>query len=250
VITQAESSGPRRVRAAYQQLAAHQKPAAGVPWFTRVVNRPLGRGAAAVAYRLGLTPDQVTVASALLWSGALAVLAATALPAGAATTMVVTGLLAVAFVLDSADGQLARLTDTGSRAGEWLDHVLDAARIVAFHLAVGVAILRSGDLPIEAAAVAGAFGLVASTRFFAQMLAEQLLATTRRDAPPTAHHPGRALVQLPADTVVLNACLLLLPWPSVFLGVYAGLAAANAVLLAATLGRRHAELRRAGREGA
>lgn len=246
----AESSEPRGVRAAYRRLAVHQKPAAGVPWYTRVVNRRLGRGAAALAHRAGLTPDQVTVASALLWSGALAVLAATALPAGAATTLVVTGLLVAAFVLDSADGQLARLTGTGSRAGEWLDHVLDAARIVAFHLAVGVAILRSDELPAVAAAVAGAFGLAASTRFFAQMLAEQLLATTRRDAPATAHHPGRALVQLPADTGVLNACLLLLPWPTAFLGVYTGLAAANAVLLAATLRRRHAELRRAGREGA
>jgi len=39
-------------------------------------------------------------------------------------------LVALNYVLDSVDGQVARLTGQGSAVGEWLDHSLDAIRLV------------------------------------------------------------------------------------------------------------------------
>ncbi len=39
-------------------------------------------------------------------------------------------LVALNYVLDSVDGQVARLTKQGSPLGEWLDHSLDAIRLV------------------------------------------------------------------------------------------------------------------------
>ena len=39
-------------------------------------------------------------------------------------------LIALNYVLDSVDGQVARLTGKGSPVGEWLDHSLDAIRLV------------------------------------------------------------------------------------------------------------------------
>jgi len=235
--------------AAYRVLAARQKAGAGVPFYTRVVNRRLGRVGAAAGAALGVTPHAVSLAGGALW--ALALLWLCLVPASFPVVLGVVVLLVISFGLDSADGQLARLTGRTGRAGEWLDHVLDAARHVAVHLSVAVALSRVSDLPgpgRSALALPLLFALVSVTRFVAQILGEQLRGGARGTAPggrtPSGSASGGlgALIQLPADTGVLNASLLLLPVPGVFLAVYAVLVAANAVLLAATLRRRFAEL--------
>jgi phosphatidylglycerophosphate synthase len=225
-----------QVRASYDQLAMAQKPGAGVPFYMRAVNRPLGRVIAAVAGRLGATPDQMTATSGLVFLAGMSVLAL--FDPSVRVAVVVTVLLQLAFAFDSADGQLARLTGTGSVAGEWLDHVVDAARLLTLHLGVAVCLaLRTGVdsawllLPL-------AFAVVASVRFFAQILAEQLDSSA---VPSPAQ--GRGWVQTPADAGVVNAVFLLWPWVDVFLASYAVLAAANLVLLLATLTRKHRALR-------
>ena len=62
------------VRTSWDRLAAAQKDGSGVPFYMRVVNRRLGRAVAAVAHRVGATPDQVTAVSAGLAVVALGVL--------------------------------------------------------------------------------------------------------------------------------------------------------------------------------
>ena len=56
-------------------LSRAQKSRAGAPLYSRVVNRPVGRVLAAVAHRLGASPDQVTVLSALCTYTGIALIA-------------------------------------------------------------------------------------------------------------------------------------------------------------------------------
>jgi phosphatidylglycerophosphate synthase len=227
------------VRASYDQLARAQKPGGGVPFYMRAVNRRLGRGIAAVAARLGATPDQMTAMSGLIFVLGMAVLAAfdPSVPGAIAVTV----LLQLAFAFDSADGQLARLTGRGSVAGEWLDHVVDAARLLTLHIGVAVCLSLHKDVDEAWLLLPLAFAGVASVRFFAQILAEQL----DRSAAGRSPAPGRGWLQTPADAGVVNLVFLLWPWTPVFLVVYAALAAANLVLLLATLQRKHRALRNA-----
>src|SRR3954471_2579898 len=95
-------------RVAVRLLTAAQKPGQGAPPYSRWVNRPLGRRAAALAASLGIRPNQVTGLSAACTSSALLILALT--PARWWLGVPVAGLLITGYALDAADGQLARLT--------------------------------------------------------------------------------------------------------------------------------------------
>lgn len=223
------------VRESYARLARAQKSGDGVPHYMRFVNRRLGRMIAAVAKRLGATPDQMTALSALLFVAAMSALVG--LSPSILLALVVVVLLQLAFAFDSADGQLARLTGTSSPAGEWLDHVVDAARILLLHLGVAVSLHRHADLDPAWLLLPLGFACVASLRFFALILAEQLTTS------PTVSSSSRAWIQTPADPGVVNAVFLLWPWTALFLVGYAVLATGNLVLLMATLRRRHRGLR-------
>jgi len=226
-------------RAAYAELARAQKSGAGVPWYMRVVNRRIGRLIASLAAQGPVSPNQLTAASfgAFLAAAGLLVWVHPGIVMAVGAVL----LLQLGFAFDSADGQLARLRGGGSPAGEWLDHVVDSGRHLMFHLAVLIGEFRFADVGEAVLLVPMAFAIVATVRFFAQILAEQL---ARRDpvAGPDAVPRFGTLIQAPADTGVLNFAVLLWPWATVFLWVYGVLGALNAVLLAATLLRRYREL--------
>jgi phosphatidylglycerophosphate synthase len=123
------------------RLGAAQKGAArSAPAYSRFVNRKLGRLLAAWAYGRGLTPNAVTGLSALATFTGIALLAL--LPPSWGLGIAVAVLLVLGYALDSADGQVARLTGTGSPAGEWLDHVVDATKISTMPLALAVGFFR------------------------------------------------------------------------------------------------------------
>lgn len=227
------------VRATYQRLALAQKSGAGVPWYMRVVNRRLGRAIASVASQTSLTPNHMTAASFAAFLGGVAILVL-AEPA-AWLAVLATLLFQLGFAFDAADGQLARLRGTESPAGEWLDHVVDAARHQIFHLAVLVGLYRFTDVSDAVLLIPLAFAVVSSVRFFAQILAEQL---ARRDpmAGPDAVPRFGTWIQAPADTGLLNFVVLLWPWTTAFVWAFGLFGALNALLLAATLVRRHREL--------
>jgi phosphatidylglycerophosphate synthase len=233
------SADAHGVRGAYAALARAQKSGAGVPWYMRVVNRRLGRLIAAVAAQTRATPDHMTAVSFLAFLGGAALLAGVEPGVGMAVAAML--LLQAGFAFDSADGQLARLRGTGSAAGEWLDHVVDSARHLLFHVAVLIGLYRFTDVADAVLLVPLAFALFSTVRFFAQILAEQL---ARRDpvAGPESVPRFGVWIQAPADTGLLNAVVVLWAWTTPFLWVYGAMAALNGLLLLATAVRRHREL--------
>lgn len=202
------------VRGAYARLARAQKSGAGVPWYMRVVNRRLGRILAAVAAQTRATPDHMTAISFLSFLAGAALLALVEPSAAVAVAAML--LLQIGFAFDSADGQLARLRGGGSPAGEWLDHVVDSARHLLFHVAVLIGLYRFADVPDAVLLIPLAFALFSTVRFFAQILAEQL---ARRDpvAGPESVPRFGVWIQAPADTGLLNVVILLWAWTTPFL---------------------------------
>lgn len=236
-------------RVAHHELARKQKPGAGVPPYMRTINRKLGRILASAAAQGPFTPNHVTAASfvSFLGAAALLVLAEPSVLVAVAATV----LLQLGFALDSADGQLARLRGGGGPAGEWTDHVVDAARHLLFHFAIGVGLYRFADVPDAVLLLPLAFALVTSVRFFAQILAEQLV---RGAGPGAGDEEGASrygtLIQSPSDTGLQNLLVLLWPWTVPFVIGYAVFLAANTVLLAATVVRKHRSLTALSRAGA
>ncbi len=229
----------RTVRENLQALHGAQKSGAGVPAYTRWVNRRAARIIAATAASLGLTPDQVTALSAGLSATGLAVL----LIAGPQwwSALLCAVLLAAGYVFDSADGQVARLTGTGSPAGEWLDHVVDAARTPAIHLSIAVAVLVHRPDLLWLGGVAMAFTVLSAAQFMSQILAEQLV---RASGPEESRGPRhlQSLTLLPTDTGVLCWCFALWVVPPVFAVAYAALFALNLVHAGASMLRKHRKL--------
>lgn len=238
------------------RLAAAQKSNRGAAGYSRWVNRPLGRQFAAIAYRAGLSPNQVSLLSASCTYVAI-VLLATLRPGWAMAGAVVL-LLVVGYALDSADGQVARLGGTGSVAGEWLDHVLDAVKLATFHGAVAICWFRFYELHSAGwLLVPLGFGAVSSVFFFALILSDLLRRIERVRAGGTSVttasvNPNerasvlRSLVVLPNDYGLLCLTMLLLPLHRTFQTVYTLLAAANALFLLAGLARWYREMRRFG----
>lgn len=217
------------------RLAGAQKHTPGAPAYSRYVNRPLGRRLAAMGYLLGLTPNLITGISAAFSFAGIAVLALVrpSLWSG----IVVCLALVVGYAFDAADGQLARLRGGGSHAGEWLDHMVDAAKITALHLAVLISAYRFFDLPTGWLLVPIGFVLVANVMFFGMILNDLLRARQAaktgtpivRDRRPSLM---RALLVVPTDYGLLCAVFLLLGATTAFFSVYTALFVANAAFMA------------------
>jgi phosphatidylglycerophosphate synthase len=193
---------------------------AGVSLYGRQVNRRLGGVLARVAYGWGLRPNQVTTASGA--TSALAVAVLVMVRPSFVSGVAVWFLVALAYALDSADGQLARLRGGGTLCGEWFDHVLDAGRMVALHSGVLVMVYRFYGAG-NALLVPLLYVFAASVMFAAGTLAEILLRDSRVGAPRPEPAPAvtlRALLLLPLDVGVLGLSFLLIAHESVFLSVY------------------------------
>jgi phosphatidylglycerophosphate synthase len=216
---------PESFAAALARLRDAQKTAKGVSLYSRYVNRPLGRVLAAAAHRAGLTPNAVTALSAAL---SFAGIAAVALrPPTWALGAAVYAALVLGFALDSADGQLARLRGASGPAGEWLDHVVDCAKITALHAAVLIAFHRHFDLPGDRwLLVPLVFQLAAVLVFFGGLLTDKLRPRPAAGAAPPAPSRLRALALLPGDYGVLCAVFLLLGDERAFRTGYLALACA------------------------
>ncbi len=216
-----------------------QKSGAGVPAYTRWVNRRLARGIAASAASLGLTPNAITMISAGLSAVGLAVMIVVGPTWWSAVTTAV--LLAAGYVFDSADGQVARLTGASGPAGEWLDHVVDAIRTPAIHLTVAVAVVLHQPELIWLAIVALAFTVMSVGQFMSQILAEQLVRNSGGEAPETGGS-RKSILLLPTDTGTLCWSFALWAVPPVFAVVYAALFLINLVHSAASMRRKYLKL--------
>lgn len=212
-----------------EKLSAAQKNKRGVSLYSRFVNRPVGRVLAAASFVLRLTPNQVTLGSAIATVLGLALLVA--VPPTPGSALGVALLLMLGFALDSADGQLARLMGLGSPAGEWLDHVVDAGKMVAVHGAVLIAVYRFTDAASGWYLVPLAFQVIAVVTFVGGLLVDLLRRKSAAVVPERSPSMLRAVVLLPADYGILAVSFALWGWPSIFLGVYGLLAAANLVIM-------------------
>ncbi|MGW3008173.1 CDP-alcohol phosphatidyltransferase family protein [Streptomyces sp. NPDC001219] len=236
---------------AIRQLSAAQKSAKGVSLYSRYVNRPAGRVLAAAGYGLRLTPNQVTLISGV-FTFAGVVMIAVLRPSPAAAAGIFAALF-LGFALDSADGQLARLTGTGSAAGEWLDHVVDCAKMLALHMAVLVSFYRHfGFSDPRYLFLPVAFQFAAVMVFFGGILTEQLKRADRLrngtgPAPAAPASTLRSVALLPVDYGVFCALFLLFGSRDAFLVAYCCLLAAHLLFMVAFLVKWYRELSAPGR---
>lgn len=255
-MTQTTVTTPRRAphepfRTTLSRFATAQKGAArSAPAYSRFVNRRLGRVLAAWAYRRGLSPNAVTGISALCTFTAIALLAGVApsWPLG----VVVSLLLVLGYAFDSADGQVARLTGTGSPAGEWLDHMVDATKIVTLPIALGVGLYRFEVVEHGWLLVPALHAIAGSVYFFGMILTEQM----RRAAGvvSTAATGGRApwlrsVLGIPTDYGTTCLVFLLLGAPTAFFVGYAAIVAATVAVALAAAVSWYGQLRRLAAAG-
>ena len=221
-------------RATLSRLSGAQKTTKGAPAYSRFVNRPLGRALAAAAYLVGMTPNTVTAVSALFSFTGIAVLVfwhPTVL-----TGVVVCLCLVLGYAFDAADGQLARLRGGGSISGEWLDHMVDATKISALHLAVLIGVYRFFDIATGWWLVPIGFTVVAAVSFFGMILNDQLRRNvtlkTGVEIDRGKTSGIRSLLVMPTDYGLLCVVFVLWGLPSVFFPVYVVLFVGNAGFLA------------------
>ncbi|MFC9984449.1 CDP-alcohol phosphatidyltransferase family protein [Microbacterium keratanolyticum] len=224
---------------ARRTLTSARKAGAGVPAYLRWVNRPLGGQAAILAASWGWTPNGVTALSAALGAfglGILVIITESWAPPVAAL------LLLAGYILDSADGQLARIQGRGGPAGEWLDHVVDGVRAPLVHIAIAVALVRA-DAPAWLVVVAALFSVLVSGWFLSQLLAEKLLPK----APPRSDDARRSAIESfmkqPQDPSTTYLVLALFPLALPFAVAYTALFAWHVLIFAASLRRKFAQLR-------
>ncbi len=217
-----------------RRLAAAQKPAArSAPAYSRYVNRRIGRVLAAIAVRLGLTPNAVTAVSAVFTFAGIALLVV--LPPSWTSGLAVALLLLIGYAWDSADGQVSRFTGSSSPAGEWLDHMVDALKVSAMPLALAVGFYRFEVVPSWWLLVPIGFAIVSAVLFFGMILTEQL--RRQRGVRSLAENlPGRpswarAIAVLPMDYGVLCLSFVLLGVLPLFLVVYTLIFAATTIFL-------------------
>jgi len=183
-----------------------------------------------------MTPNQVTAVSAVFTFTGIILLAT--VPPSIILGIVVWLLLAVGYAWDSADGQVARLRGGGSLVGEWLDHVIDSAKIVALPVAVTIGAYRFFDLPNALwLLVPLAFAVIATVTFFGMILNDLLRGKrgVAQAAEAGGSTPLRSIMGLPTDYGTLCFSFVLWGWTAGFMVVYSLLALAALLYLAAAL---------------
>ncbi len=249
VRSQGSTDRPLTFGEAYSTLTGAQKSARGAPAYSRWVNRPLGRVLAASAYRVGLVPNQVTAISALASYCGIAVVAL--VEPSTMMALLVALLLLVGYALDSADGQLARLTRTGRPSGEWLDHVIDMGKICLLHGVVAISWFRWGvpgmDVGAWAIAIPVLFLTVSVVGFFGWLLSDLLVRISQARTAVVSAEPATAVLAPPQPAPALRSVLRLpgdygllalsFAWfaSSFFAVSYTILLAANSLILAIAL---------------
>jgi phosphatidylglycerophosphate synthase len=232
-------------RDSLRNLKAVQKPSRGAPFYSLVINRPLGRFFAAGAHQMGLTPNHVTLISAgFTFSG---IVALAALKPSLATALLVTVALVLGYALDASDGQLARLRGGGSLSGEWLDHSIDSVKIATLHLAVLITAYLNFQVPSWWLFVPLTFAAAYVVHFFGMLLTD-LLARVRvsQNGTPvatTATSRLMSVLKLPTDYGFLCLSFLLLAVPIAFIVTYTALAFAMVAYTVLVLPRWYGRLK-------
>lgn len=215
----AVTSTANTIAESLRQLRSAQKSPKGAPLYSVLVNRPLGRLFAATARRAGLTPNAVTGISGLFTFVGIFTLALGR--PGWLTGCAIAALLVIGYALDAADGQLARLTGGGSLFGEWLDHVVDAGKIVSLHAAVAIMAYRYLPGPRFWLIVPLVLAVASVVHFFGFLLTELLVRTTNTPGKRGgSFSPAMALAKLPTDYGLLCLTFATLGSAVLFMTIY------------------------------
>ncbi len=190
-----------------------------------------------------MTPNIATLISAILSTLGIVVLATVEPSLGMGVS--VAALLAGGYVMDSVDGQLARLRGDGSVQGEWLDHTVDCAKTSSLHLAVVISWYQFP--PVEshkALLIPLGYSVVQAVTYFGLIVLPFL--RKRGDTAPlnvvNPEHPLRKWIILPTDYGFLCWVFVLVAWPILFFWVYAALFVLSAAMLALALRKWWREL--------
>lgn len=228
----ADGSASAGYWATVKELAAAQKTAArGAPAYSRYVNRRLGRLLAAAALRAGLGPNAITAISAVFTFTGIALLVL--FPPSVELGLGVALSLVVGYALDSADGQVARMQGSGSPAGEWLDHMVDAVKTSLMPLALAVGLYRFGAVDTWWLLVPLGAAVVSAVLFFSMILTEQLRrqAGSSSVATPSGRSWIRSVLVVPMDYGILCLSFVFYGTLPLFLAVYTLIFAATAAFL-------------------
>lgn len=188
--------------------------------YTNVINQRLALPVTYLAWRLGLTPNHLTLASGLLTSFALLIILLD-VPHGPLSSSAAYLLLSAAYVLDSSDGQLARVADLASRFGAVFDHFVDGAKIVATNLCFGWVLLQTED-PTLAYLAMGLNTFAQSMLFFGSKLKIAAYGANLSQQLATPSRRVRVL-SFPFQFVDWGLFIWfawLLAWPYTFLWLY------------------------------
>jgi phosphatidylglycerophosphate synthase len=192
-------------------LARHR----GGGLFTETVNQRIGAYLCVVAERYGLPPTALTIANFILGLAAsILVIAFAPAMAGGRAPAVAIGLVALvlwhlAYSLDCADGQLARVTGQASPAGARLDILCDVALQISLVAAVAaVAHWYDESLPVWLVAVFAGTWMV-------NLVTSALQQGTTAASLVTSRSPVVRLVKLVRDygavVTVIGLTIALLP---------------------------------------
>ena len=224
-------------------LQSAQKPNRGTAAYSRRINRPAGRIVSAAVNTFSMTPNQATAISATMSATAIALIAL--VEPTIISGIAIAALLAGGYVMDSVDGQLARLRGQGSKAGEWLDHTVDSFKTASLHLAVLISWFRWPAHDDDRwLLVPLGFTIVAVVTFFGLMLMPTLRPkSAAAPTPESPENPLRHFALLPTDSGFQCWLFVLLGWPLVFSWVYTAVFACCVLALAAAMRKWWRELR-------
>lgn len=245
----AASADPHRAHPSLAQLLPFVHSGGGL-WITNLFHYPALLITWASA-RAGVSPNALTLASALLTVGVGIVL----------FTAPVTGCLlaagglfaaaALAYMLDCADGQLARSTGQGSKLGAWLDHTLDAVKIVLLNAGygwVGIRLEGPDAPPMAIPFLAMVLGILGNVTYFFGWNYKVMLAGKGKAAAEIRSGTLKRLMLLPlhlTDFAIFLLLLLLLPWPTAFVWAFFGFSVITFPIYGAYLAVSAFALRRA-----
>lgn len=201
------------------------------PFWSWLIFERLGGALAYLFFKLGVSPNAVTLLGGLTGVAGAARLGTATNTAHVAAAA---ALLLLAYSLDCADGQLARATHRASPQGAWLDVAVDSLVIAFLSTSVSFALFDNGVPPPWSFLLAGAYGasrtvsLVTSRRVKGANGGIQL-------AGPWAFARSMyiAMIETPFVYVLLCACRLR---PDLFAVVVAAVAALTAVKVAVSAG--------------
>jgi phosphatidylglycerophosphate synthase len=166
--------------------------------WNRFFARPLAAALVVPLARTAVTPNQITFASLALFFVAAVMLVA--LPSWHGLLAAV-AVLELSYVLDCADGQLARWKGVSSPAGAHLDFLADELKAFALVPAVGVRLFRASGDPawaLEASFATAALATALAMTTF--MRRPEVIAATGRAGPRAAGDYANAN-EAPAESV-------------------------------------------------